>query len=168
MTDVMTELAGQRDEDLAKKAQESPLTPEGRYKFQVEAVTVRVGDKEFWDAEETRRNVFFGKQVARLQLKLTSKRDGMKKDSPWITLDRPLRHFVNVCPETVLDAKGELSIESKLFGQMSAIAKDATTNAEVINYFKDNFGEINIGVSQANEEKGYSAKNWNRGISAVA
>ena len=53
MTDVMTELAGQRDEDLAKKAQESPLTPEGRYKFQVEAVTVRVGDKEFWDAEET-------------------------------------------------------------------------------------------------------------------
>ncbi len=168
MTDVMTELAGQRDEDLAKKAQESPLTPEGRYKFQVEAVTVRVGDKEFWDAEETRRNVFFGKQVARLQLKLTSKRDGMKKDSPWQTLERPLRHFVNVCPETVLDAKGELSIESKLFGQMSAIAKDATTNAEVINYFKDNFGEINIGVSQANEEKGYSAKNWNRQISAVA
>lgn len=167
MTDVMTELAGQRDEDLAKKAQESPLTPEGRYKFQVEAVTVRVGDKEFWDAEETRRNAFYGKQVARLQLKLTSKRDGMKKDSPWVTLDRPLRHFVNVCPETVLDAKGELSIESKLFGQMSAIAKDATTNAEVINYFKDNFGEINIGQSAANEEKGYSAKNWNRGISAV-
>lgn len=167
MTDVLTELTGQRNEDLAKKAQEQPLTPEGRYKFQVEAVTVRVGDKEFWDAEETRRNAFYGKQMARLQLKLTSKRDGMKKDSLWQTVERPLRHFVNVCPEAVMDAKGELTIESKLFGQMSAIAKEATTNAEVINYFKDNFGEINIGLSAANEKKGYTSRNWNRGIGPV-
>ena len=122
MTDVMTELAGQRDEDLAKKAQEQPITPEGRYKFQIEAVTVRVGDKEYWDKEETRRNPFFGKQMARLQLKLTSKREGKGKDAPWSTLERPLRHFVNVCPEAVTDAQGELVIDSKLFGQMSAIA----------------------------------------------
>lgn len=167
MTDVMTELSGQRDEDLAKKAQESPLTPEGRYKFQVESATVRVVEKEFWDMEETRRNAFYGKQLARLQLKLTSKRDGTNKDSPWQTLECPLWHFVSVCPETVLDVKGELSIESRLFGQMSAIAKEATTNKAVIDYFKDNFGEINIGVSQANDAKGYSARNWNRSIHAV-
>ena len=167
--DVLEQLQGQRNEDLAKKAQELPLTPEGRYKFQVVGVTVRMGDREYWDKEETRRNPFFNKQMARLQLRLSSKRDGTTKDAPWVTMDRPLTHFINVCPEAISDDKGNLTIESKLFGQMSDVAgkAGATTNAQVIEYFKENFGEINIGLSEANAEKGYEAKNWNRSIKGV-
>lgn len=169
MTDVLEQLQGQRNEDLAKKAKEMPLTPEGRYKFQVESVIVRLGDREYWDKEETRKNPFYGKQMARLALRLSSKRDGKEKDAGWITLERPLLHFINVCPDAVCDDKGNLMIESKLFGQMSDVAgkAGATTNMQVIEYFKEHFGEINIGLSEANVEKGYEAKNWNRSIKGV-
>lgn len=165
MTEVMTELTGQRNEDLAKKAKEaeSKTIPEGRYKFQIQNITVQTSDKEFWD--DGKRNVWFGKQQARLQLSLTSRCEIKDKARNYQMLEKPITYFISVCPDEVLKSDGSLSDESKMFGDMMAIAKEAQTNQEVLNYFKDHFGSLHV---QYSPEKGqYPARNWNKGISAV-
>lgn len=174
MSELMEQFDGEVDEGLRKAAQEADLIPGGRYKFQVEEPNIAAVDREFFDQEQTKRNPFYGKKVANMRIRLTSKRDGDKKDSPWVTLERPRNFSVRVCPSTVKYDNGDLTTESKLFGQMIDVAVKAEgrtlTNQEVIEYFRNNLGEIHITQSEAAEKNGkyYEAKNWVRGIKAAA
>ena len=166
----MEQFDGQVDEDLRKAAQEADLIPAGRYRFQVVKPNIATDTREYFDKEETKRNPFYGKKVANMEVRLTSKRDGDKKDSPWVTLDSPRTFFMRVCPSTVKRDE-KLTQESKHFGQMIDVAVkasgEALSNQQVIEWFQNNLAEIHITQSEADETKGYSAKNWIRGIKAA-
>ncbi len=172
MSELMEQFDGQVDEELRKSALEAELIPGGRYKFQIEEPNIATVDREYFDKEQTKRNPFYGKKVANMKVRLTSKRDGDKKDSPWVTLERPRTTYIRVCPSTVKWESGELTIESKLFGQMIDVAVkgsgEALSNQGVIDYFRENFGEVHITLSEERDDKAtgkhYDAKNWIRGI----
>lgn len=156
--------------DLIKAAQEADLIEAGRYRFQVESYESKKDDKEYFDEEQTQRNPWFNKTRHNLRLSLSSKRDGAGKDAPFTLLERPRTFFQRVASATVLNSKGELSNESKFFGQMAGIAAKGTgqnmTVKEVLDYFTEHAAEITITKSEATE-KYPDAKNWVRAIKAL-
>lgn len=176
MSEVMEQFDEQVAADLVKAAQEADLVEAGRYRFQIESYEGSVVDKEFFDEEGKNKNPFYGRKVYNCRLLLTSVRDGNQKDSPFRTLDRPRTIFQRVCFANVLDRRGELSIESKLGGQLTGIMIQATGNSsvtasKVLDYFKDNAAEIHITKSEGrvDEKTGnyYDPRNWVRGVKAL-
>lgn len=168
MSELMEQFEGEASDALAKEAREADLLAAGRYKFQVTVPNIATDTREFFDKEETKRNPFYGKKVANMQVSLTSKRDGEKKDSPWVTLERSRLFNIRVCP-SIVKREEKLTDESKLFGQMIDVAVKAEgralTNQEVIEWFTNNLAEVRITLSEATEK--YAAKNWVREIKAV-
>lgn len=172
--DVNAAMDEQVSADLIKAAADADLIPGGRYRFQVESYEGSVADKEYFDEEQKNRNPFYGKTLYNLRLSLTSVRDAKGKDAAYTKLDRPRTIFQRVTNATVLDRRGELSIESKLFGHMASIVSAATgsspTVRQTLDWFKDNAGEITITKTDektTDDGKHYDAKNWVRGIKPV-
>lgn len=159
--------------DLVKAAQEADLIDTGRYRFQVETAEKVENMKEFFDEAQTQKNPWYGKSVYNLRLSLSAIRNGKGKDAPYVSLDRPRTYFQKVSPAQVLNRAGELSTESKLFGQIAGIVMKTSGQASVrqtLDYFKDRAGEITITKSEESEKDGkhYDAKNWTRGIKALS
>lgn len=176
MNDMVEQFDEQVSADLVKAAQEADLIDAGRYRFQIESYEGAVADREFFDEEGKHRNPFYGRTVYNCRLLLTSVRDGQRKDAPFRTLDRPRTIFQRVCFANVLDRRGELSIESKLGGQLAGIMMQATGESavkasKVLDHFKDNAAEINISKTEGrvDEKTGnyYEPRNWVRGVKVI-
>lgn len=176
MSEVLEQFDEQVSADLVKAAQEADLIDGGRYRFQIESYEGAVVDKEFFDEEGKNENPFYGKMVYNCRLSLTSVRDGKGKDAPFRTLERSRTIFQRVCFSNVLNRRGELSIESKLGGQLTGIMVQETGNSsvkasQVLEYFKDNAAEINITKTEGkvDEKTGnyYEPRNWVRGVKAI-
>lgn len=175
MSEVTEQFDEQVSSDLIKAAQEADLIDGGRYRFQIESYEEQVSDKEYFDEEGKNRNPFYGKKVYNCRLSLTSVRDGKGKDAAFKLLERPRTIFQRVCFQNVLDRRGELSIESKLGGQIAGIAVTAlggtVTVSQALDYLKDNAAEINITKTEGktDEKTGnyYEPRNWVRGVKAI-
>lgn len=160
----------QVSEDQVKVAQEADLIEAGRYRFQVDTDEPQKDDKEYFDEEQTKKNPWYGKTRHNLRLRLTSKRAGVGKDAPFEVLERPRTYFQRVASTSVLRADGELSNESKFFGQMAGIAMKGTgqkmTVGEVIAYFMDHAAELIMTISKVSD-KYPDAKNFIQAIKGL-
>ena len=152
------------DKDLAKKAAESNLVETGRYRVIAETFTEQVQDKEFFDAEETRRNPFFGKAYGSLVLRLGSKRDGKGSKAPFVTLPVPKVFFLRISPAIVNAPWDEtkLTKESRHFGliQNLAVKDGVTTTKGVMDWAIEHPFELSISMYEAGEKDG---RTWEAG-----
>ena len=155
MSEVDSAWGGMIDKDLSKKAAESNLVETGRYRVVAETFTEQVQDKEFFDAEETRRNGFFGKPYGSLVLRLGSKRDGKGSKAPFVTLPIPKVFFLRVSPAVVMAPWDEtkLTKESRNFGLIQKLAeKDGvTTDKGVMDWALEHPFELSISLYEGGE-----------------
>ena len=164
MSEVDSAWGGMIDKDLAKKAAESNLIETGRYRVIAEKFTEQVQDKEYFDDDETRRNVFFGKPYGSLTLRLGSKRDGKGAKAGFVTLDVPKVFFLRVSSaivNTPWDEK-KLTKESRHFGLIQGLAvKDGvTTTKGVMDWAVEHAFELSISMYEAGEKDG---RTWEAG-----
>lgn len=168
--DVSEELNEVASQDQAKAAAEADLIPGGRYRFQMESYTPEKSDREYFDEAQTEKNPWYGVTRLNLRLQLTAKRDLKGKDAQFEMLERPRVYFQRVSPKTVLNSRGEISIESRLFGQMINVVTKAQggqpTNKEVLDYFQNNMAEITITLTEGND-KYPDPKNFVKSIKAL-
>lgn len=159
------------DESM-KAASDEKVTPKGRYRATVKALTGGKDEKEFFDKNETEPNPYFGKMRWNVQLTLSSIRggDGMDpkttKSSPWVSLDNPRTYFLRLCTAVVKGGGGKLTAESKVYADLAQIvAKELNripTDKEIYDWLHDGAIEIFIDTYEGgtNEKTGRS---WNAG-----
>jgi len=172
MSEVDSAWGGMIDKDLAKKAAESNLIETGRYRVVAEKFEELPQTKEFFDAEETKRNGFFGKSLGTLTLRLGSKRDGKGAKAPFVTMASPKVFFMRVSPDIVISPFDSTKLEkaSRNFGLLQPLAvKDGvTTTKGVMDWALENSFELSLSLYDGGEVNGHAFEAGNRIVNIYA